>query len=222
MTKEKLKEVIECIINDAFNRIEYAYLHHCENSPKTGHDELTRLVFPSYANGDTRISEQELRFAFVEAFNKSKGVKEHNLFYSIETPTRRRYKGFAKGKPEVVQEGQDDGRSAAFDLVVFDDKLNRICLIEFKAKTASESNHKKDLLKLKTEGDGVLRYFIEVEESYHEGTIKSLHNKVFSKGGYNEDKKTEFRCYVLKSKDAEGNLCGEIISEKVINYKAKK
>ena len=123
---------------------------------------------------------------------------------------------------EVVKEGQDDGRSAAFDLVVFDDKLNRICLIEFKAKTASENNHKKDLLKLKTEGNGVLRYFIEVEESYHEGTIKSLHKKVFSKGGYNEDKKTEFRCYVLKSKDEKGNLCGENISQKVIDYKAKK
>ena len=217
-----LEKTIELIIDDAFKRLEYAYQHHRENSPKTSYNELTRLVFPSYANGDTRVSEQELRFAFVEAFNNSKDVKDNNLFYSIETPTRRRYKGFAKGKPEVIPEGKDDGRSAAFDLVIFDENLKRVCLIEFKARTASDNNHKKDLLKLKTEGDGILRYFIEVEESFNQGTIKSLHNKLFCKGGYNEDKKTEFKCYVLNAKEDNGIVSGVDISEEVINYRTKK
>lgn len=222
MTNSKLKPIIDGIVQDAFNRIAYAYRNHCENSPKISYNGLTRLVFPSYANGDTRISEQELRFAFVEAFNNSKEVEDHNLFYSIETPTIRRYKGFAKGKPEVIQKGKNDGRSAAFDLVIFDKNLKRVCLIEFKARTASENNHKKDLLKLKTEGEGILRYFIELEESFNEGTIKSLYNKVFCKGGYNEDKKTEFKCFVLNVKDKDGILCGEDISKRVIDFKAKK
>lgn len=69
MDTSELKSIIDNILSDAFKRIEYAYQHHCENSPKTSHNELTRLVFPSYANEKTRISEQELRFAFVEAFN---------------------------------------------------------------------------------------------------------------------------------------------------------
>ena len=125
MDTSELKSIIDNILSDAFKRIEYAYQHHCENSPKTSHNELTRLVFPSYANEKTRISEQELRFAFVEAFNAYCDENKINLFYSIETPTRKRYY-FSGSDPKNVSQNER-GRSAEFDLVIFDENLKRAC-----------------------------------------------------------------------------------------------
>ena len=120
MEKEKLRKDIEEIIKDAFKRIKYAYNHHCEGQTNDDTDPYegeikTRLVFPNYADKKTiRISEQELRFAFVEAFNDSPVVKEQKLFYSIETPTEKSYSGFSSGEPKQ----DDDGRSGEFDLVI--------------------------------------------------------------------------------------------------------
>lgn len=80
-----LEVIIKGLIDDAFKRLEYAYQHNREKidgkSPSKGfvdleHQTETRLVFPRYAKNGTRISEQELRFAFVEAFNASDAVKE--------------------------------------------------------------------------------------------------------------------------------------------------
>ncbi len=214
MTNKELKDIIDKIVEDAFKRINYAYQHHREKEKNEdvgpGYGEIaTRLIFPKYANNGTRISEQELRFAFVEAFNASQDVEGKKLFYSIETPTEKRYKGFSEGNPEQ----NDRGRSGEFDLVIFDEKLNRRCLIEFKANTASENDHKKDLLKLKEEGmDNRLRYFIEVLKSYDNDTIIELHKRVFGMGFHNEDKKTIFRCYALEGQSRKKSK-GEDISD---------
>ncbi len=271
MTDERmkdLKDVIEHMINDAFARINYAYQHNKE--PKAGeriskgyndvkHQTFTRLVFPRYSKeetnvknekidavtGETRISEQELRFAFVEAFNayycKENDNQKNNtydLYYSIETPTRRRYTGFSKGEPDVIKEKESGGRSAEFDLVIFNrenNRLERVCLIEFKANNADRTDHKKDLLKLKTEGDGVLRYFIEVVKAYSERdtdnskkseissqedkknktTIESLQEKF---KWHNDDRETIIKCYALEGKSVrnkkEEDKIGEDISNK--------
>ena len=150
--KEILKGIIDDIVVDAFSRINYAYQYHREgvinedSAPKAG-ETKTRIVFPHFSNGDTRISEQELRFAFVEAFNASQAVMENNLFYSVETPTRLKYKDFSSDPHQ-----DDNGRSGEFDMVIFNEKQERVCLIEFKANNADATDHEKDLLKLDKEG----------------------------------------------------------------------
>lgn len=104
--------------------------------------------------------------------------------------------------PEPRQD--DKGRSGEFDMVIFEldekrKKLIRKCLIEFKAKNASELDHKKDFVKLsdsKEGGNGVLRYFIEILESYDEATISSLREKIASKSDI-----TGFVCYSLKTNE---------------------
>jgi len=201
MDIEKLKPIIDNIITDAFDRIEYAYQYHREGIKKDGiepmgEDIKTRLIFPRYFDTKdqnkinrgnksnnikvrTRISEQELRFAFVEAFNASDGVKENHLFYSIETPTEGRYY-FSGKEPKMVSKDKK-GRSAAFDLVIYDKNLTRICLIEFKAKSVKPKDYIKDLLKLYKEIDNnetVLCYFINVFRSSDSGTIPTMKNKI--------------------------------------------
>ena len=181
--KNDLKIIIDKIVKDAFKRINYAYQHHREKEKneddEPGDGEIaTRLIFPKYANNGIRISEQELRFAFVEAFNASQDVKEKKLFYSIETPTEKRYKGFSKGKPDVVKEGKQEGRSGEFDLVIFNNQLDRVCLIEFKAKCATTNAYKKDLLKLNEEGQDRLRYFINILETCEQSTVDSIQDKI--------------------------------------------
>ena len=212
--KEILKGIIDDIVVDAFNRINYAYQHHREGvknenvEPKAG-ETKTRIVFPHFSNGDTRISEQELRFAFVEAFNASQAVMDNNLFYSVETPTRLKYKDFSSAP--IQDEG---GRSGEFDMVIFNDKQERVCLIEFKANNADTIDHRKDLLKLNKEGDGILTFFIEVLKSYTTGdeetkTIGSLKRKIKLN---NKEGKTLIRCYALEGNRRSKDKKGEDIS----------
>ena len=253
MIDEKMKDlkvVIEHLIDDAFARINYAYQHNKE--PKAGvqrskgyndakHQTFTRLVFPRYSKGgklkgDTRISEQELRFAFVEAFNKSNEVEELKLFYSIETPTYEKYSGFSPTANKSSSPKLDhNGQSGEYDFVILNENLERVCLIEFKANNASPKDHEKDLLKLKTEGDGILRYFIEVVKAYSERdtdnskkseissqedkknktTIESLQEKF---KWHNDDRETIIKCYALEGKSVrnkkEEDKIGEDISNK--------
>lgn len=220
-----LAETIELIIEDAFKRIEYAYQHHREpsieipSSIDVQRETKTRLIFPNYSNskkgkvGKTRISEQELRFAFVEAFNTYCNKHESDLYYSIETPTKKRYKGFSLGRPEQ----NDSGRSGEFDLVIFtreNNELKRACLIEFKAKNAGDTDHWKDMLKLKEEGEGALCFFIEVLKSYDQETKASLCHDKFSafcqKEEYekyaNNGVTIDVRCYALEGEN-EGKGC---------------
>ncbi len=215
-----LKGIIDDIVVDAFNRINYAYQHHREGvknenvEPKVG-EAKTRIVFPHYGNSNcnTRISEQELRFAFVEAFNASQAVKDENLFYSIETPTRLKYKDFSSDPKQ-----DESGRSGEFDMVIFNEDQERVCLIEFKANNVDETDYKKDFLKLEKEGDGILTFFIEVLKSYTTGdeetkTIGSLKRKIKLN---NKDGKTLIRCYALEGNRWSKDKKGEDISNKLI------
>lgn len=207
MEKEGLKSHIEKIIEETFKTLEKAYNNreYKESDESKGFKkEVTRLVFPSYYKDgkptETRISEQELRFTFVEVFNKYCKKKKLNLFYSIETPTKRKYINFSKD-----QEPQEDkdGRSAEFDLVIFDESGERKCLIEFKANNADEHDHWKDFVKLNNEKEGdkeVLRYFIEIVKSSNKGTYKNIHGKI--KGN-----ESIFRCYSL---DGKGEITNDI------------
>jgi hypothetical protein len=163
------------------------------------------LVFPSYANEKTRISEQELRFAFVEAFNAYCDENKINLFYSIETPTRKRYY-FSGSDPKNVSQNER-GRSAEFDLVIFDENLKRACLIEFKAKSAKPKDYKKDLLKLYKEiekNDSIMCYFINVFGSSRRDTLPKMKNKIklyAEEEGFNNEENIIIGYYVLEKAD---------------------
>ena len=128
-----------------------------------------------------------------------------DVFYSVETPTRGAYKGFRRGETPRQDES---GRSGEFDLVIFNNRLERIALIEFKANNASDHEHMKDFVKLNnpTEGDA-LRYFIEIVKSYGNGTLSSLRSKT-------EGNKPMFRCWSLdEGKDITKDICTATIKK---------
>lgn len=194
-----LKEVVEDIINKSFERLDYVYRNHQEKNKSSftlsEHEKMaSRLVFPCYSNNnDTRISEQELRFAFVETFNEYCNANKVNLFYSIETPTQDKY----------CFSGNNN-RSGQFDLVIYNEKLERVCLIEFKAgDNKEEKGYSKDFKKLNNAKEGsenkVLRYFVNILKSYNNRTKPNLEERLKN----NNNIKAEFRCYVL-DKDGHG------------------
>ena len=120
------------------------------------------LVFPQYRdeNKYLRVSEQEGRFALVEA------LCQGDLRYSVETPTRKLY-SFTGQTP----------LSAQTDLQVYDVSEISICNIEFKAKGVSPSarNHVsiyKDLQKLLCEP--VWGLWFHLLESTDNSTITAL------------------------------------------------
>ena len=81
------------------------------------------LIFPPYRNKNgTRVSEQEARFAFVNALCRGQ------LRYSVEVPTTKCY-SFSEG----------GSRSASTDLQVHGPNEIGICNVEFKAKGVSPS-----------------------------------------------------------------------------------
>ena len=86
-----------------------------------------RLVFPRYRDKRLRVSEQEARFAFVEA------LCQGPFRYSVETPTDKLYK--FTGKKCL---------SAQTDLAIHDASGKcRICNVEFKEGGISPSNNSK-------------------------------------------------------------------------------
>ena len=198
----KTKECIEEIINNTFKAVQDAYDYQQENAPNLSdpkRQKLSRIIFPKKREEPIRISEQELRFVFVEQLNK-KINEGWNVYYSIETPTQDIYR-FKKGE----NPRQDiDGRSGEFDLVIFNHNLKRIALIEFKANNASYHDHKKDFVKLNNMNEGdekVLRYFIEIIKTFDDKTLSNLHEKT-------EGNEPIFRCWSLdEKKDITTEIC---------------
>lgn len=204
------KEYIEEIVQKTFEAIQDAYNYQTENDPKLDNlnrQKLSRIVFPQKRDETTRISEQELRFVFVEQLN----IQIHegwDVYYSVETPTQEAYEGFKNGGTPKQDE---DGRSGEFDLVIFNNRLERIALIEFKANNASYHEHEKDFVKLNNENEGddnVLRYFIEIIKNFDKGTLSSLHGKM-------EGNEPMFKCWSLdKSMDITNEICLAPIKKK--------
>ena len=211
MSTKELKSFIEEIIEETFKRLQEVYDNNRENTPLKKTYSGSRLVFPQYGEqrkNKLRVSEQELRFAFVETFNEECNDNGLNLFYSIETPTKDRYSGFSNGgEPKI----DPNGRSAEFDLVIFNDEGKRVCLIEFKAKNPDKTCYDKDFVKLENNVKGdenVLRYFLQIVECSDDGTFKSISGKLGRRG------KTEYRCYDLNNEvDITDNILNIINSD---------
>ncbi len=171
----------------------------------------SRIIFPKYSgryrNGGTRISEQELRFIFVEQFNKYCEKNSWNAYYSVETPTEEKYIFSKKGDkncPYKVDGEENGGQSAMIDLCIHDDKFERIALVEFKALNPKKSAFAKDFCKLSNEPKSTATFFVMIVKSHDDDTIKSLREKIGTKGD-----ETEFYCFDLEK--------GEDISKKIID-----
>lgn len=201
------KEHIEAIIKRTFKIIKEVYDYQQEKfeGPKNSSDKLSRIIFPQKRQEDndnkqtiTRVSEQELKLIFIEQLNLEICKRNWDVYYSVETPTEKKYRFTGEKQPRQ----DDSGRSANFDLVIHDNKFKRIALIEFKANNPKSSDYLKDFVKLNEENyEGkVLRYFIEIVKNADSGTSSNLQEKVKGNEGI-------FWCYSLEK--------GEIINSPI-------
>ncbi|MCR4815904.1 MAG: hypothetical protein K5842_01805 [Bacteroidales bacterium] len=161
MNKQKIQQVIDNVIDSTFKSIEALFKN------KNRFARNTRLCIPSYHHGSNenkiRLSEQELRFLFVEEFNKNADVKKLDLRYSVETPTVGWYNNTGERK-----------RSGNFDMTIWRNE-EIVAIIEFKAKNRSFETDLKKLTNLE-EGD-VLRYLVNILEASTPKTSRNLRKK---------------------------------------------
>ena len=169
-----MADIVREVTSHTVGYLKYIYKGTSQNT----YEKDMYLIFPKDKNGNVRVSEQELRFAFVqELINFSKqGVPIH---YTVETPTKSSYHFSEKGnniKPEI-----GNGRAGQFDLVLHDEVGNRKCLVEFKSNNIGIDELEPSLLKLANpeEGDAsVERFFIHIVESSDAETVKSIKEKL--------------------------------------------
>lgn len=205
MEDEIVKTHIDVIIKKTFNTISVVYRTQMENQKiGTYNNNSSRIIFPLKRESkdkkeEFRISEQELRFVFVEEFNKYCS-KNWDAYYSVETPTSKRYDFSNKEMPCKVD--YPNGQSAMVDFSIFlkeQDKLTRVALIEFKALNPDKQSYMKDYVKLLNE-DQKFVYFIMIVKSANDRTIKSIAEKIkasYDNAGLDTEKKVEFRCLDL-------------------------
>ena len=205
MEDEIVKKHIEVIIKKTLNTISEVYRTQMENQKiGTYNNNSSRIIFPLKRESkdkkeEFRISEQELRFVFVEEFNKYCS-KNWDAYYSVETPTSKRYDFSNKEMPCKVD--YPNGQSAMVDFSIFlkeQDKLTRVALIEFKALNPDKQSYMKDYVKLLNE-DQKFVYFIMIVKSANDRTIKSIAEKIkasYDNAGLDTEKKVEFRCLDL-------------------------
>ena len=188
---------LDDICKKALGKLREAYAigqsHSCKKKSR-----LTMLTFPKYSVlderktksylGDLRISEQELRFAFIETFIEV--CKRKGFSYSIEAPTYDKYL-ISKGIVATANNIEDlpcissiIGESASFDMVIYKDEAIA-CLIEFKANNPSIKDYEKDFLKLSNPvedwDDGKStprRLLLQLLKSDNQRTLRSIENKI--------------------------------------------
>lgn len=133
-----------------------------------GGNSSEQLIFPNkiQAKGNIkRISEQELRLLFIGEFKKT----HHEQFYSIETPTKEKYK-FGKSYDDIKI--SKTGQSALIDMCVFKREgknYQRLLNIEFKHKNSATKDIAKDILKLICEEQNGA--FINLLNNTNKGTL---------------------------------------------------
>ena len=207
MEDKIVKKHIDVIVENTFKTIIEVYRTQKENQKigtNNNSSSSSRIIFPLKRESkdnkeEFRISEQELRFVFVEEFNKY-CQKKWDAYYSVETPTSKRYDFSNKDNPCKVD--YSNGQSAMVDFSIFlkeQDKLTRVALIEFKALNPDKQSYMKDYVKLLNE-DQKFVYFIMIVKSANDRTIKSIAEKIkasYDNAGLDTEKKVEFRCLDL-------------------------
>ena len=213
MDKKGIANYVMRILQKTFDALDDA----CENNLEgKGMNANSHLIFPKYSKKENyRVSEQELRFEFIHQFLKNQEENEGNvpkLYYSIETPTKEKYR-FSKPKNSAESDNgyprkDETGESAQFDVVLFNEKAQRVCFIEFKAKNPSGISYEKDLLKLNTEGKEQACFFVQLLTGFNDETRESINKKLFQlddNGNKKENGREElclndtiYICHVLK------------------------
>ncbi len=212
MEAKKVIKVINEVTDETFKILKRIYDNQKEDKDNPKGNNGSRLIFPRYSEyrkKKTRISEQELRFVFVEQFNAYCAKNNLNWYYSVETPTEHKYVFGDKNDPHKA-EASEKGQSAMVDLCIHNEKLERIALVEFKALNPDKFCYKKDFCKLKAEKEGkpeLETFFIMMVKSADNGTLESINAKIQKKAP-----QTIFRCYKLEGE-------GEDITDVIINFK---
>lgn len=201
MDLNDLNCVICEITKKTFEVIKKVYDHHNEYS-----DVGSRIIFPQYhihkkekekRKDYNRISEQELRFIFVEQLNKYADQNNIDIYYSVEAPTKNAYI-FSSENNDAPKVDNENGISARTDLVIYEKvgtSFTKIALIEFKALNPDIINYEKDFCKLNEE-DCESKYFIQIIKNYNARTIESIREKIKSKDK-DKDKGIIYKCYCL-------------------------
>ncbi len=164
-----------------------------------------RVHIPKAGNSG-RISEQELKMAFIEVFLADKELADKGYTYSVETPTERPYKFSKDGKP-VDKLICGSGRKGNIDLTIFDHNGKPACIIEFKARNDGEFSHGKDLFKLANESDWPIRFFVEIYAKTDNATVVSIRRKLYKNKYFNIADNTEYLGFSLCHKGSESGYC---------------
>jgi len=185
MNKSDIYATIKSIAIESFKLIDKVFECNKEQENEYFAFDTNHLVFPKYSSkgkakhNGIRISEQELRFLFVDVMKYHPNGK--NFYYSIETPTIDKYifsdKNNNNNKLPRVATEKEKGRSGNFDLVLFDKAGNRVAYIEFKAK-GSQKEYEKDILKLVNECNGIPCFIIDLWGSSNRNTLERYSKKL--------------------------------------------
>ena len=234
----ELKDVIGKVLKDTFYEIYYAYKEHKEDTKNENtKNSKSHIVFPKYKNNEEiRVSEQELRFVFVEKLNQNI-CDDNKYYYSVETPTGKSYVfDEDNGGPKVVSQTDEEknennkGVSARIDLVIMAKdagNFKRIALIEFKAHNPDVNDYRKDICKLINEerdNPDCLKYFIQIINVKNEQrTWNNIENKKITAIDDLKEKKNieysiEYRCFNLNSMNLKLKLKQGIIKTNKLQF----
>jgi len=186
---QDLKNALKSVIVNTFKTIDEIY----ENrNGEITNSNGSRLIFPCYSSqnitnqNQVRVSEQELRFVFIEEFCKYCDNNKLDYYYSIETPSQFKYvfsEKIESGKPLPRKADNNDESpvSARFDMAIHDKDRKIVALIEFKNNESDSDKYEKDFIKLHEEKENRICLFIDLIEASNSGTLKNGIKKRLSK-----------------------------------------
>lgn len=203
--QKHLQEKIEEIIKNTFEKVALIYRHNQEGK-KELNKTISPLVFPQYRNQEIRISEQELRFAFVDELCRTIATeKDLDLLYSIETPTERKYNFTNERKVD-----DSNCRSGRLDLTIYHAQTSkRICIIEFKANTPGKESYDQDFFKLQKElsnagnedsryAENAFGYFVQIVKNTNRQTAEKIGEKPSEEIPDQLNDRIKYFCYSLE------------------------
>lgn len=167
-------QIVESIIDTSLHKM-FMIRNEFEIGNENNRVPSMKIIYPCKwrcdKKDDIRISEQEIRFIFTsELENETK----FEGYYSVETPTQYKYRFKGEVEPCVdVANKETNYSSASVDVCVYDQKLTRVNLIEFKAYNVERFDIQKDLLKLMIESNDVC-FFVHILKTKNNGTLYSL------------------------------------------------
>lgn len=184
-----LKDALKEIIKDTFKTIDTIYNN---RYGEITDNKRSRLIFPCYSSQNktnqnlVRVSEQELRFLFIETFCKYCDDNNLDYYYSIETPSQYKYvfsEKIESGKPLPRKADKEDVSpvSARFDMAIYNKNRKIVALVEFKNNESDSDKYEKDFIKLYEEKEDRICLFIDLIAASNSGTLENGIKKRLSK-----------------------------------------